>query len=234
MPARGGQGKIPAKIAAFALAGARASHALRKNGKNDYLRQSGDTAELSVAKCSGSDIADRLIFLPNSSKKALPMKRIASALLIAALLSGCANGNPMMRSDGNVSKGSIGMLAGAAGGAAAGSQIGGGKGNIAAIALGTLGGAFLGKSIGDSLDRADLAYADRTSQQALETARTGQPMSWSNPDSGNSGTITPTNTYQNAGQPCREYTQTINIGGRQEQAHGRACRGADGTWRIQG
>jgi len=162
------------------------------------------------------------------------MKKIAFALLIASLLSACANGNPMMRSDGNVSKGGLGMLAGAAGGAALGSQVGGGKGNIAAIALGTLGGAFLGKSVGDSLDRADLAYAERSSQQALETARSGQPVSWSNPDSGNSGTITPTRTYQNAGQFCREYTQTINVGGRNETATGRACRQSDGTWQIQG
>lgn len=162
------------------------------------------------------------------------MKRIASALLIASLLTACANGNPMMRSDGNVSKGGLGMLAGAAGGAALGSQIGGGKGNIAAIAIGTLVGAGLGKSVGDSLDRADLAYAERSSQQALETARTGQPVAWSNPDSGNSGTITPTRTYQDAGQPCREYTQKIMVGGKQETAYGRACRETDGSWRVQG
>lgn len=167
--------------------------------------------------------------------KATTMIRIISALLTALLLTACANGsNPFMRSDGNVSKGGLGMLAGAAGGAAVGSQIGGGKGNIAAIALGTLGGAFLGKSVGDSLDRADLAYADRTSQQALETAQTGQPMNWSNPDSGNSGTITPTRTYQDAGQPCREFTQKIMIGGKQETAYGRACREHDGSWRVQG
>lgn len=162
------------------------------------------------------------------------MKKIICSVIALSLLTACANGNPMMRSDGNVSKGGLGMLAGAAGGAAVGSQIGGGKGNIAAIALGTLGGAFLGKSVGDSLDRADLAYADRSSQKALETAQTGQPVSWSNPDSGNSGTITPTRTYENAGQPCREYSQTINVGGKQEQAYGRACRQNDGTWQIQG
>lgn len=162
------------------------------------------------------------------------MKRFAAVILAASMLSACANGqNPMMRSDGNVSKGGIGMLAGAAGGAALGSQIGGGKGNIAAIALGTLGGAFLGKSVGDSLDKADLAYAERTSQNALESAPTGKPMTWSNPDSGNSGTITPTRTYEQAGQPCREYTQTINIGGKQEQAYGRACRESDGSWKVQ-
>lgn len=162
------------------------------------------------------------------------MKTVAIPLLFLTLLTACADGtNPMMRSDGNISKGGVGALAGAAGGAILGSNIGGGKGRIAAIALGTLGGAMLGKNIGDSLDRADLTYAERSSQYALENAQTGQAVPWNNPDSGNSGNITPTRTYQEAGAYCREFTHTINVGGRQEQAYGNACRQPDGTWKVQ-
>ena len=132
-----------------------------------------------------------------------------------------------------VDKSDIGTLLGAGLGAWAGSNVGGGKGNIAAIAVGTLLGAGLGNSIGASLDRADLQYYNGASQQALETAQPGQTLPWSNPQSGNSGSITPSNYYQTAsGQYCREYTQTIQVGNRKETGYGRACRQPDGTWQI--
>ena len=83
------------------------------------------------------------------------------------------------------------------------------------------------------LRSADQLYAERTADQALETNPTGQSSTWNNPDSGNSGTITPTRTsYTDSGQPCREYQQTATIGGETQQAYGTACRQADGSWRI--
>ena len=92
---------------------------------------------------------------------------------------------------------------------------------------------LIGSEIGKSLDRADRLYAERTAQSALERAPVGQSTAWSNPDSGHSGTVTPTRTYQTAqGQNCREYQQTVTIGGRTESAYGRACRQADGSWKI--
>jgi surface antigen len=33
---------------------------------------------------------------------------------------------------------------------------------------------------------------------------------------------------------CREFQQTITVGGRKEQATGQACRQADGTWQTAG
>lgn len=161
------------------------------------------------------------------------MKRILIGLVIATLLAGCANGMNMTRQDGRVSKQGVGTLAGAAAGAIAGSNVGKGKGNIAAIAIGTLLGAALGNEIGASLDRADLNYYNQTSQRALETADNGQSLPWKNPQSGNHGTVTPVNYYQNDnGQYCREYSQTISVGGRTESGYGRACRQPDGSWKI--
>jgi surface antigen len=76
-------------------------------------------------------------------------------------------------------------------------------------------------------------YAERTAQNALETSRAGQTSTWRNPDSGHEGTVTPIRTYQTASnQNCREYETTVTIDGRQERAVGRACRQADGTWKI--
>lgn len=131
-------------------------------------------------------------------------------------------------------KQTIGGLLGGIGGAVAGSQIGGGSGKVVAIAAGTLIGAFLGSEVGASLDRADRLAMERTTTGALETQPTGSTSSWRNPDSGNSGTVTPTRTYgTGTGAPCREFTQTVTIGGQTEEAYGTACRQADGSWKIR-
>ena len=127
----------------------------------------------------------------------------------------------------------VGTLLGAAAGAVAGAQVGRGKGQLAATAVGTLLGALAGSEIGKSLDRADMAYLRQTQQKALETVPTGSSTSWVNPDSGNSGQITPRRTYQNAsGTYCREFQQTVTVGGDTESAYGTACRQPDGTWKI--
>ena len=134
---------------------------------------------------------------------------------------------------GQVNKQTGGTLIGAGLGALAGSQIGGGRGQLAAVAIGALAGAYLGSEAGKSLDRADKLAMRRTSQNALESNRSGQSSSWSNPDSGHRGTVTPTRTYRTAaGENCREYQQTVTIDGKTEQAYGRACRQSDGSWKI--
>ena len=81
---------------------------------------------------------------------------------------------------------------------------------------------------------ASFSAGTATANKAFEQNQTGQTSVWNNPNSGNSGTVTPTKTYQLAtGQYCREYTQTILIGGEQHQTYGTACRQADGTWKVQ-
>ena len=127
----------------------------------------------------------------------------------------------------------VGTLLGAAAGAVTGAQVGKGRGKLAATAAGTLLGAFAGSEIGKSLDRADMAYLHRTQQRALETAPSGSSTSWTNPDSGNAGRVTPQRTYRNAsGAYCREFQQTVTVGGNTETAYGTACRQPDGTWKI--
>lgn len=126
-----------------------------------------------------------------------------------------------------------GTLVGAGLGGLAGAHIGHGTGRLVAVGAGTLLGALLGGEVGRSLDKSDRLYAERAGQQALETARTGQPVEWRNPDSGHEGWTTPQRTYQTeSGQYCREFSQTVLIGGRQEQAYGTACRQPDGTWKV--
>ena len=100
---------------------------------------------------------------------------------------------------------------------------------IAGVAL----GAFLGNEVGASMDRQDALLAERAMLQALEFNKIQQPIAWNNPDTGNSGRVYPTHTITTGGQPCREFTQEIIIGGKAETAFGKACRMADGSWELQ-
>ena len=160
------------------------------------------------------------------------MKKLISAAAAVMLLAACQqNGQGGFQLD----KQTMGGIIGGAGGAWAGSQIGGGTGQIVATAVGTLLGASLGSQVGASMDKTDMMYYDRTSQRALETAQPGQTLPWENPQTGVSGTVTPSSYYKtDAGQYCREYTQTISVGGRVEEGYGVACRQPDGSWKIKG
>lgn len=151
-------------------------------------------------------------------------KRMVPVLVAAALATGCANDMGTKQTGGTI--------LGGVGGAVAGAQFGKGTGQIAATALGTLLGAYVGSEVGRSLDKADQAHAGRAGQQAFESAPTGQPVAWSNPDSGHSGTVTPTKTYFDDNQPCREYQTTVTIDGKTEKAFGTACRQTDGSWKV--
>jgi surface antigen len=88
--------------------------------------------------------------------------------------------------------------------------------------------------VGNMLDQRDKRLQAEAAQRALETAPSGKPVAWNNPDSGHSGTVTVTHTYQSGGTYCREYQQTVTIGGKQEKGYGTACRQPDGSWKIQG
>jgi surface antigen len=154
------------------------------------------------------------------------MRRILAIILILGLvLTGCA---PSMGP-----KETGGTIIGAGAGALLGSQIGSGSGTIVAVAIGTLAGALIGQGVGQSLDRADQLMMERNAQYALESTRTNMATTWRNPDTGNYGSITPVETYRTSqGQYCREYTQTVVIGGQAQQAYGTACRQPDGSWMI--
>ena len=154
--------------------------------------------------------------------------KFIAPLAVVAVLAGCAEGNIG-------TKEAIGTIGGAALGGWAGSAIGGhGDGRGVGIVLGTLIGGVAGNQIGRGLDKTDRLTAERTAQHTLETSRSGERNTWSNPDSGNSGYIVPKPAYEaRNGSTCREYQQSITVGGRTEKAYGTACRQADGTWKIQ-
>ena len=154
------------------------------------------------------------------------MKKLLTLFLIGMfVLAGCAQ--PMGPKE------SAGTFLGATAGAIAGANVGKGTGNVLAIAIGTLAGALFGQEIGRSLDKADRIAMGQNAQYSLEYSRTNETTNWHNPDSGNSGSMTPTRTYKNqTGEYCREYQQTVDIGGQKQRAYGTACRQPDGSWMI--
>ena len=129
-------------------------------------------------------------------------------------------------------KQAVGGLGGAALGGLLGSQIGSGRGQLAATGAGVLLGALVGSSIGKSLDDVDRLKAEQAYSQA-HTAPVGETITWNNPNSGNSGTVTPVRDgTSSTGAYCREFQQTVTVGGKTENAYGTACRQPDGSWKI--
>ncbi|MEN8182867.1 MAG: RT0821/Lpp0805 family surface protein [Myxococcota bacterium] len=154
--------------------------------------------------------------------------RIGVAVMLLPFLVSCAS---IQESYGDNPKAVLGSLGGAAAGAGIAALAGGSTGWI--VAGGLIGG-LAGGAIGKKLDDKDKQKAAAAAHEAFESNRTGQSSTWTNPDSGNRGEVTPTRTYQLAdGQYCREYTQDIYIGGEKHESYGTACRQADGSWKIQ-
>jgi surface antigen len=155
-----------------------------------------------------------------------PRRRAAKAVVLAMVaslgLSACQTSNE-----------TVGGVGGAILGGVLGAQVGKGTGQLVAVGAGAVLGGLLGSQVGRSLDEADKQKMATTTQTALESEPDRSTSTWVNPNTGHSGSITPQETYRtNSGQYCREFTQTVEIGGRTEQAYGTACRQEDGSWKI--
>jgi surface antigen len=156
------------------------------------------------------------------------MRRSVSVLLAAVLalsVSACAN-------EQYGRKQTAGALGGAALGGWAGSTIGKGDTRLAATAAGALLGALVGSEIGRTMDDVDKMKAERAYTQAT-AAPVGEEIAWANPDSGNHGAVEPTRDgTSSSGKYCREFRQSVTIGGQSEEAYGVACRQPDGSWQV--
>ncbi|WP_085909441.1 RT0821/Lpp0805 family surface protein [Kiloniella majae] len=155
----------------------------------------------------------------------MKVKARIAVLLIALSTTACSNDTGI--------KQTVGGLGGALAGGLLGAQFGKGSGQIVAAAAGAVVGGFLGSEVGRYMDDEDKRKADTAYNQA-QAAPVGQTIAWNNPDSGNSGTVTPVRDGTSSeGKYCREYQQTVVIGGKTEEAYGTACRQEDGSWEIQ-
>lgn len=155
----------------------------------------------------------------------MTIKTVAAATLIALFAAACSN-NPYGE------KQTVGAVGGAALGGLLGSQFGDGTGRLVATGAGVLIGGLIGSEVGRSMDEQDRMRANEAVVESHQ-APIGETIVWNNPDSGHSGTVTPVRDGStSSGLYCREFQQTVTVGGRTETAYGTACREPDGTWRI--
>ena len=152
---------------------------------------------------------------------------VCAAFSLAALLAGCGG---MSQNE------STGTILGGAAGAVLGSQFGKGDGKAAATAIGAVIGATVGREIGASLDETSRRQAVQTTHQALETAGVGTRITWDNPANegapARGSTLITRQGADQQGRTCREFQQTVTIGGEEVQSYGTACRDDNGDWQL--
>ena len=153
------------------------------------------------------------------------LKTLFFALTLSLAVAGCA------RSDYGP-KQSVGGLGGAALGGLLGAQFGKGDARAVYTGVGVLIGALVGSEIGRSMDEVDRMRANEA-VVAAHGAPLGETITWNNSETGNYGSVTPVRDgTSSSGDYCREFQQTIVVGGEERQGYGIACRQPDGTWRI--
>lgn len=152
------------------------------------------------------------------------LSRFIPVLVVVSLVTGCADGP---------SKQTIGTGVGAVSGALIGSLFGRGLGTVAASAVGGLLGGWAGSTAGKAWDRADKEKAAEALDKAQE-APVGETVAWNNPETGNSGAVTPVGeSVDEAGNRCRDYQSSITVDGKDDVVHGTACRQPDGSWAVR-
>jgi len=139
-----------------------------------------------------------------------------------------ATSHPVFVSGGRCNREDIGKALGAVLGGAAGATVTEGDSRPIGIIAGAIIGCVVGGSIGRSMDERDRACVD----QALEYAKDHETIAWDSPDRNTTYRVTPTNTYTAENGYCREYIRTSVHGGEPTHERGKACRQADGQWKI--
>jgi len=150
---------------------------------------------------------------------------ILMILLMVIPVFSCAPGNRGGETFGTIT----GILAGAI----IGHQVGGDRAARALGAgVGMVVGGLVGSKLGqmyDKLNAEEQRVHSSIVTESVQTSKVGEGHQWYNPDTGNSGRVVITKQEEY----CREYQQTIVIGGKEEKAYGTACRQPDGSWKIK-
>jgi len=103
--------------------------------------------------------------------------------------------------------------------------------NPAWIAASVILGGVAGGAIGNSLGKKDAEKHVTTNLHALDTLAEGQTESWSDSDTGNSGSTTVRRVHRDDnGTICKTYTETVNAGSQTTTREGTVCRVPGGGW----
>jgi surface antigen len=84
-------------------------------------------------------------------------------------------------------------------------------------------------------DPRDATFLEPILQRVLETTRTEIEVPWSNPATGNGGSIVIERTfYREPDMPCRAFVRTLDAAGAAPQVtRGTGCRSSTGLWLIE-
>ena len=89
-------------------------------------------------------------------------------------------------------------------------------------------GGLIGGSVGAGLNDSDRQTALQAEYRALEHTSAGKSVDWQGQRG--SGAVVAAQPYRVGSQDCRQYTQTVTVGGHSRSARGTACRNPDGSW----
>lgn len=117
-------------------------------------------------------------------------------------------------------------VVGAAAGGAIGNRVASPEGRVIATVVGAIVGGVVGDAIGRQIDRNDRACVG----QALELARVGQRVRWTNPSTGQSYTVRP---KEDLADGCRKFELTRSGRDSGGPVVLTGCAGKDGEWRLQ-
>jgi surface antigen len=124
---------------------------------------------------------------------------------------------------------------GALGGAAFGGIVAALAGaNPAWIAASVIMGGVAGGALGNYLGKDNAEKHVATNLNALNTLGAGQTASWTDNQSGSSGSTTVNRVFTaNNGQTCKAYTETVRTPQRTVTEQATACRQSDGSWKVR-
>jgi Ni/Co efflux regulator RcnB/surface antigen len=126
-------------------------------------------------------------------------------------------------------------------GVLAGAVLGGVIGNVAGsrgnrglpTVAGVIAGGAIGAALTNKMDCEDRSYAYRTYAEGFNGGRPNAYYDWRNPRNDHRGRMHVLDYYNDEdGFRCAVYAHEVTIGGRPEQARGRACQQPDGAWAI--
>lgn len=101
---------------------------------------------------------------------------------------------------------------------------------VSASIVDAMAGGLIGGTLGANLDTGERRRALEAEYRALEYTPAGQAVAWGRSGAARSGEVVAGSPYRVGSQNCRQYTHTVQTGGRSQVARGTACRNADGSW----
>jgi surface antigen len=119
------------------------------------------------------------------------------------------------------------VLGGVVGGVVA-SRVASSDNRTVATIIGAVAGAVIGNRIGRELDEADRGCFGH----ALEIARSGQRVTWTNDATQVRYELAPGADRQRDGSACREFTLVTVAGKEKSTGRGLACQAQPGVWQV--